>query len=205
MTVAEGDGDGLSVIVVDDHDVVHWGFRVLLDRQPWVSRCDAASDASSALELIGSRNHDVALVDLFLGQSSGAELCGEIHDVSPDTDVLLVSGAGSISAAVARAAGASGFVSKDLSARDVINAVRMVSLGIEVFGSDPPDANAGLSAREEEVLGLIAGGATNSEIAERLFLSPHTVKDHTSSIYRKLNVRNRAEAVQRAQRIGLLG
>jgi DNA-binding NarL/FixJ family response regulator len=147
------DPDDVAVIVVDDHDVVHWGFRVLLDRQSWVCRCDAASDAASALELIGLHSHDVALVDLFLGQSSGAELCGEIHAVSPDTDVLLVSGAGSISAAVARAAGASGFVSKDLSARDVINAVRMVSLGIEVFGSDPPSVGGRLSAREEESSG----------------------------------------------------
>lgn len=154
--------------------------------------------------MIAGLHHDVALVDLFLGRSSGAELCGEIHEVSPDTDVLLVSGAGSISAAVARAAGASGFVSKDLSAKDVINAVRMVSIGIEVFGSDRPKAGD-LSAREGEVLELIADGSTNAEIAARLFLSPHTVKDHTSSIYRKLGVRNRAEAVQRAQRIGLLG
>ena len=196
----------MSVLVVDDHDVVHWGFRVLLDRQPWVERCDAAADAATALELIGGHHHDVALVDLFLGQSSGRRaLRGDPRRLSAETDVLLVSGAGSISAAVAHAAGAAGFVSKDLSAKDVINAVRMVSLGIEVFGSDPPRAAVGLSAREEEVLGLIADGATNAEIAARLFLSPHTVKDHTSSIYRKLNVRNRAEAVQRAQRIGLLG
>jgi two-component system response regulator DesR len=62
-----------------------------------------------------------------------------------------------------------------------------------------------LSEREHEVLELIAGGSTNREIAERLFLSPHTVKEHTSALYRKLAARNRAEAVQRAQRIGLLG
>ena len=112
--VAAGSEAGVSVLVVDDHDVVHWGFRVLLDRQPWVERCDAAADAETALELIGRHHHDVALVDLFLGQSSGAELCEEIHAISADTDVLLVSGAGSISAVVAKAAGAAGFVSKDL-------------------------------------------------------------------------------------------
>ncbi|MBA2567170.1 MAG: response regulator transcription factor, partial [Thermoleophilaceae bacterium] len=59
--------------------------------------------------------------------------------------------------------------------------------------------------REREVLGLIAGGATNREIAERLFLSIYTVKEHTSGLYRKLKVRNRAEAVTRAQRLGLIG
>jgi two-component system response regulator DesR len=61
------------------------------------------------------------------------------------------------------------------------------------------------SEREREVLALIAAGSTNREIAERLYLSPHTVKEHTSALYRKLHARNRAEAVQRAQRIGLLG
>ena len=61
-----------------------------------------------------------------------------------------------------------------------------------------------LTDRELEVLDLIASGATNREIAERLFLSPHTVKEHTSTLYRKLGVRNRAEAVQKAQRLGLI-
>ena len=60
-----------------------------------------------------------------------------------------------------------------------------------------------LSSREREVLALIATGATNAEIAGQLFLSPHTVKEHTSALYRKLGVRNRAQAVQRAERIGL--
>jgi two-component system response regulator DesR len=62
-----------------------------------------------------------------------------------------------------------------------------------------------LSEREREVLELVATGATNSEIGRRLFLSRHTVKEHTSALYRKLEVRNRAEAVQRAQRMGLIG
>ena len=61
-----------------------------------------------------------------------------------------------------------------------------------------------LSEREREVLDLVAAGSTNREIAQALFLSPHTVKEHTSALYRKLGARNRAEAVQRAQRVGLL-
>jgi two-component system response regulator DesR len=62
-----------------------------------------------------------------------------------------------------------------------------------------------LTEREREVLDLIAAGSTNREIAQRLYLSPHTVKEHTSAVYRKLGARNRADAVQRAQRVGLLG
>jgi two-component system response regulator DesR len=110
-----------------------------------------------------------------------------------------------MSAAAARAAGASGFVSKDWEAHDVAMAVRMVGLGMTMFPpqADPPASL--LSEREKEVLDLIAAGSTNREIAERLYLSPHTVKEHTSALYRKLSARNRAEAVQRAQRVGLLG
>ncbi len=197
--------DPIRVIVVDDHDVVHWGFRLLLERQSWVERCDAASDASTALEAVDRLQPEVALVDLFLGRESGAELCEEIRRRSPITRVLLISGAGSVSAAVARAAGASGFVSKDWGARDVINAVRMVAIGAEVFDDRRSTSAAGLSEREREVLDLIASGATNREIAAKLYLSPHTVKDHTSAIYSKLEVRNRAEAVKEAQRLGVLG
>jgi two-component system response regulator DesR len=119
--------------------------------------------------------------------------------------VLLISGAGWISPEAARAAGASGFVSKDWSAADVTRAVRMVGKGMNVFAPRGEPLPAHLSAREREVLTLMAGGATNREIAERLYLSPHTVKDHTSSLYRKLEVRNRTEAVQRAERLGLSG
>jgi DNA-binding NarL/FixJ family response regulator len=193
----------LRVLVVDDHDVVHWGFRLLLTEQPWVERCLTASNVEQALELTRRYEPHVALVDLFVGEGSGAELGEAIRRSSPRTRVLLISGAGWISPQAARAAGASGFVSKDWSAHDVAMAVRMVGKGMTVFSPRAEQASAPLSDREREVLTHMASGATNKEIAERLYLSPHTVKEHTSSLYRKLGVRNRAEAVQRAERLGL--
>ena len=198
------DGFLLRVLVVDDHDVVQWGFRLLLERQPWVEQCLAATTGDEAMALAGRAKPHVALVDLFLGGESGAEICEGLRAASPQTKVLLVSGAGSISPAAARAAGASGFVSKDWGAPDVVKAVRMVGLGMDVFTPGDDSAQTPLSVREREVVGLIASGATNREIAERLYLSPHTIKEYTSSVYRKLGVRNRAEAVKRAQRIGLI-
>ncbi len=195
---------GIRVLVVDDHDVVHWGFRLLLDRQSWVESCDGASGLKDAVSVAARLRPDVALIDLMLGTDSGAEACSEILTVSPGTKVLLISGAGRISPSVARAAGASGFISKDWGAADVVKAVRMVALGTEVFADDGRGEAVGLSDREHEVLGLIATGATNGEIAGSLFLSPHTVKEYTSAIYRKLGVRNRAEAVRSAQSLGLL-
>jgi DNA-binding NarL/FixJ family response regulator len=193
----------LRVLVVDDHDVVHWGFRLLLERQSWVERCVVAAEGREAMEQARRLKPDVALIDLLLRDESGAELCEELHAALPETRILLLSGVGSISPAVARRASASGFVSKDLGAGDIVKAVRMVALGMEVFGRGEEQAGP-LSGREREVVGLIAAGATNREIAQRLYLSPHTVKEHTSAIYRKLGVRNRAEAVKRAQRLGII-
>ena len=195
----------LRVLVVDDHDVVHWGFKLMLGEQPWVDRFLAARTGDEAEEMARRYEPHVALVDLFLGEESGAEVCERLRAASPITRVLLISGAGRISPSAARAAGASGFVSKDWDAGDIARAVRMVGLGMTVFepqrDAAPP---ALLTDREREVLDLIAQGATNREIASALFLSPHTVKEHTSTLYRKLKVRGRAEAVQRAQRLGLI-
>jgi DNA-binding NarL/FixJ family response regulator len=193
----------VDVLVVDDHEVVRWGLQVLLERQRWVGRCMVAATAGEALEQARAHSPDVALVDLFVGAESGAELCLALRKVSPRTRMLLMSGAGRISAPAAQATGATGFVPKDWPAGDVVMAVRMVANGMTVFGAPEEPIAAPLSNREREVLELIAKGATNQEIAVALSLSPHTVKDHASAVYRKLDVRNRSEAVQRAARLGL--
>ena len=111
-----------------------------------------------------------------------------------------------MSPAAARPAGASGFVSKDL---DAVRGGRRAVAPSAASGATcvPPKIAQPaplLSEREREVLELISAGSTNREIAQQLYLSPHTVKEHTSALYRKLGARNRAEAVQRAQRVGLL-
>ncbi len=193
----------VSLLVVDDHEVVHWGLRSVLGAAPWVARCLAAHDGAEALELARRFQPQVAIVDLFVGTESGADISQRLRAISPDTKVLLISGAGRISAAAARAAGAAGFISKDSPAEEIVQAVRQVAQGRAVFDAGEANFPGGLSAREREVLGLMATGATNAEIAAQLFLSPHTVKDHASALYRKLGVRNRAEAVQRSQQIGL--
>jgi DNA-binding NarL/FixJ family response regulator len=193
----------LSVLVVDDHDVVHWGFRLMLTQQPWVERCLSAHSASEALALAVRYRPHVALVDLFIGEESGAEVCERIRAAQPSTRVLLFSGAGEISPRAARAAGASGFAYKDWPARRIAGAVRLVGLGKTVFEAHERQGAMGLSDREREVLELMASGKTNPEIGEALHLSRHTVKEHSSAVYRKLGVRNRTEAVQRAQRLGL--
>jgi two-component system response regulator DesR len=203
--IAAGSGERkLRVLVVDDHEVVHWGLRLMLGEQPWVERCLSARNGEEAMTLLRRYEPHVALVDLFIGQESGAEICERLRAESPNTNVLLISGAGRINPNAARAAGAAGFISKDWPAADIAGAVRMVGLGMTVFRPHESPSGPRLTDREHEVLDLIGSGATNREIAEHLFLSPHTVKEHTSSLYRKLSVRNRAEAVQKAQRLGLI-
>jgi len=194
----------LRVLVVDDHDVVHWGFRLMMTQQPWVERCLGAHSGREAVALAVRYRPHVALVDLFIGEESGAEVCEQLRAAEPTTRVLLFSGAGEISPQAARAAGASGFAYKDWSARRIASAVRLVGLGKTVFERTEVPGSLGLSDRERSVLELMASGSTNPEIAQALHLSKHTVKEHTSAVFRKLGVRNRTEAVQRAQRLGLV-
>ena len=193
----------LRVLVVDDHDVVLWGLRLALTREPWVARCLSASTPEDALKMTQRYRPHVALVDLCLDKDSGAEVCERLR-AEAAVQVLLMSGVGNVSPAVAKAAGASGFVSKNWSAQDISQAVRMVGLGMTVFRHEARQQAGLLSDREREVLTLLASGATNREIAEALYLSPHTVKDHTTALYRKMKARNRADALVRAQRLGLL-
>jgi DNA-binding NarL/FixJ family response regulator len=197
----------LRLLVVDDHDVVHWGLKTLLSQQPWVERYLVAHNSEEALQLAKRYEPHVALVDVFLGAEVGTTLCTQLVSASPVTRVLLISGTRRISNAATRAAGAAGFVPKDAAAQDVVAAVRMVGSGMDVLlpsTADPVSSSARLSEREEEVLRLLAGGATTREIAGQLYLSAYTIKDHIKSIYRKLGARNRADAVLRAERVGLL-
>jgi DNA-binding NarL/FixJ family response regulator len=123
----------------------------------------------------------------------------------PDMRVLLMSGAGQITPAVARAAGAHGYVSKQWNAAAMLEAVRLAAAGRHVFTRQDTDQSGveSLTGRERDVLLHLARGLSNPEVASVLNLSRHTVKQHTSAVYKKLGVRNRAEAASRAQRLGL--
>ena len=192
------------MLVVDDHDVVHWGFRVLLGEQPWVERCVAARTGAEALALTRSLRPHVALVDLFLAGESGAELCEAIRRLAGDARAADLRRRADVAGGGPRGRGLGlrlqGLRRSRGCRRGQDGRVRNDHVRAQADQPAPL-----LTEREREVLDLIAAGSTNREIAERLFLSPHTVKEHTSAVYRKLHARNRADAVQRAQRIGLLG
>jgi DNA-binding NarL/FixJ family response regulator len=193
------------ILVVDAHELVCAGLRALLCRQSWVARCISATDRRSACELAFRYEPHVALIDLLVGEESGVEIGQAILEHSAATRIVFMSDSGRISESTARAAGAHGFISKDWNCVSIAVAVRRATLGRPVFMSATTSvARVGLSARERDVLRQLVLGATNPEAASRLNLSPHTIKQHTSAVYRKLGVRNRTEAVSRAHSLGLI-
>jgi two-component system response regulator DesR len=171
----------------------------------WVARCVGAGNGADAVDVARRYDPHVALVDVCVGAESGLDICRSLLAESPEMRVLLMSGAGQITPAVARAAGAHGFVSKDWKAAAMIEAARLASAGRHVFVKHETDQSGveSLTARERDVLLHLARGLSNPEVASVLNLSRHTVKQHTSAVYKKLGVRNRAEAASRAQRLGL--
>lgn len=196
--------NGVTVLLVDDHEVVRWGLRVLLIAQPWIDSCVGAGNQVEALARCESHAPDLAIVDLFVGHESGMNICSAIKGRLPKTKILMLSGMGEIPPMMARSAGASGFIEKGSSGRDLIAAAQQIAAGGESFSVSDSDVGASLTMRERQIIAEIASGATNREIAARLELSPHTIKDYAKSIYRKLGAHNRAEAVQKAQRAGLI-
>lgn len=193
------------ILVVDDHEIVRTGLRMVLSRQEWVARCFEAADGAQATDLARRYVPHVTLVDVLLGPESGLDVCQALLSENPQMQVVLMSGSGRVSRPVALAAGARGFFAKDWSSDAIAAAVRRVSIGKTVFlRSDEAAPAQQLSRRELDVLQQLVNGLSNREVASALFLSHHTVKQHTCSLYRKLGVRNRAEAAGRARLLGLV-
>jgi DNA-binding NarL/FixJ family response regulator len=192
------------ILVVHEHEVVQLGVRAILARLPWVDRCLSADAEPRALALLRRYEPDVAIVDLRLGGTVGPSLSRAIRAISPRTRVLLLVDDVEIAPPEARFAGAIGVVARSASAHELADAVRRAAVDQEVFPSGHGSDRELLTRREHEVLRLIAAGATNREISSRLFVSFDTVKRDARLIFRKLGVRNRAQAVERGLRRGLL-
>lgn len=108
MTLQDAAPERFRVLVVDDHDVVHWGFRLMLGELPWVERCLSARTSAEAFALARRHEPHIALVDLFVGDESGPDICERLHLERAGLRVLLISGAGRISAPTARPAAPTG-------------------------------------------------------------------------------------------------
>lgn len=210
----------IEVMLVDDHAIVRQGLRSILERDPAISVVAEASSSSECLAVLERVNPQVLLLDLKLSTSSDTEglaLARILATRHPQIAVLVVTTFLDESLVMeAVRAGARGYVVKDVDTDALVRAIHDVSRGESAFDSRsagamvramqaPPSLPVPvLSAREQEVLHLLAHGLSNKEIGKRLFVGETTAKFHVGNILRKLAVSSRAEAVYAASKAGLI-
>lgn len=192
----------ICMLVADDQEVVTWGLRTLVARHAWVARCLQATEPATAVTLARTYRPQVALVGAHWDDVAASDLVGRLHAAAPAMKVLIMANGEAVSRLMLTASGASGFVSKHWTGDEIVAAVRVAALGMNVTHASP--AETVLTEREGAVLRQIAFGATNREVAQALDISLYTVKQHASAAYRKLHARNRVEAVERARHAGLI-
>ncbi len=208
--------DGIRVVVADDQQVVREGLVALLGLLDGIEVTGAAANGVEAVDLVAQGNVDVVLMDLKMPVLDGVQATARITADFPKVAVLvLTTYADDESIATALRAGARGYLTKDAGRAEIGAALRSTAAGQSTFdpevsrrliaGLSPGRGKEtdGLTARETEVLRLIAQGLSNPEIAERLYISEATVKTHINNTFAKIGARHRAEAVRYAYRNGI--
>jgi DNA-binding NarL/FixJ family response regulator len=214
----------IRVLIADDQALVRGGFHMILDGEEDIEVCGEASDGAEAISLAEETGPDVVLMDIRMPELDGIAATRRLLDAPGRRPRVLVLTTFDLDEYVYEAmrAGASGFMLKDIDPPELAHAVRVVSRGdallapaitrrlIEQYTSRPapgaavPPGLDELTARELEVLRLLARGMSNSEIGEHLFLSPATVKTHVARVLSKLDLRDRIQAVVLAYETGLV-
>jgi len=223
---AAGGGDAdppIAVLIADDQALVRAGFRAILEAQPGIVVAGEAADGIDAIDLARRRRPDVILMDIQMPGLDGLEATRRIlerSDERPTAVLMLTTFDLNEYVYDALRAGASGFLLKDVPPEQLIAAVRIVAAGDALIApaitkrliaqfarsappSVPPAGIDDLTAREREVLGLVARGLANAEIATELFLSDATVKTHVKRVLAKLGLRDRVQAVVLAYEAGI--
>src|SRR4051812_31704683 len=211
--------EAVRLLIADDHPVYRDGLRLLLGDREGIEVVGTATTGGEAVELAASADPDVVIMDLRMPDLNGIEATRQIVRTSPRVGVLVLTMyEDDESVFAAMRAGARGYLLKGADEEEILHAVRAVARGEAIFGAalatriaayfaapppSPPDTFPTLTARELEVLTLVAQGMSNTAIASRLFLSHKTVRNHVSNIFAKLQVADRAEAIIRARRVGL--
>ena len=220
-----GQERALRVVLADDQTVVREGLVTLLGLLPGIEVVGAAADGVDALRLVAERAPDVLLVDLRMPRCDGVTATRRVLAEHPGTEVVvLTTYADDESVLSALQAGARGFLTKDADAESIARALRAAAAGQSTMDADVqrrlvaaasaasaardrrPAAGLadGLTPREVEVLRLIATGLSNPEIARRLVVTEATVKTHVNHVFAKAGLRDRAQAVAYAYRVGLV-
>ncbi len=210
----------IRVMIVDDHPVVRDGLRGVLAGEPDLDVVGEAGHGAEALARLRTVPADVVLMDLRMPEMGGVEAIAALREEAPDTRVLVLTTFDTDRDVLpAIEAGATGYLLKDTPRAELVRAVRAAYRGEAVLSpavagklmgqvrrpAPETGSTEALSARELEVLTLVAAGSTNRDAARRLFISEATVKTHLLHIYAKLDVRDRASAVAAGYRLGLLG
>jgi DNA-binding NarL/FixJ family response regulator len=213
-------GEPIRVLLVDDHAHFRAGLRSLLSSSPDVLVCGEAASGEEAMAVVGSTHPDVVLLDLTMPGMGGVAATAGLVAASPHARVLVLSMSDDDdSVFAALRAGARGYLLKGAGRAEILRAVRAVAEGEALFGpsvaarlaaflavpAGGPTPFPELTAREREVLDLVARHLPNPQIAARLGVSAKTVRNHVSSIFAKLQVADRSAAADLAQRSGLGG
>jgi DNA-binding NarL/FixJ family response regulator len=206
----------VRVVVADDQTVVRDGLVTLLKLLPGIDVVAAASDGAEAVRMVAEHNPDVLLVDLRMPNVDGVEATRQVRTEYPRTEVVvLTTYSDDDSVLSALRAGARGYITKDADAESIGRAIEAAAAGQSILDADvqrrliegaataPKPVDTGLTPRELDVLRLIAEGLSNTEIARQLFVSEATVKTHINHLFAKANLRDRAQAVAYAYRLGL--
>ncbi len=214
--------DPIRVLVVDDQELVRAGFCVILDNAPDIAVVGEAADGATAVAQAAAHRPDVVLMDVRMPGMDGLEAARLITGGGPGSPKVVMLTTFDLDDYVYEAlySGASGFLLKDSPRGDLIAAVRAAAAGdallapsvtrrlIEAFSRRPtrmsPTRLAALTARERDVLLLLARGRSNSEIAAELYVSDATVKTHVGNLLAKLGLRDRVQAVILAYEAGLV-
>ena len=210
----------IRLLLADDHRMLREGLRRSMTDEGF-DVVGEASDGLEAVKLADDLQPDVVLMDVTMPEMDGVEAARRVHDSHPEIRVVMLTmHADADVVASAIRAGASGYLVKDCSTEEIASAVRMAASGDTALSpqlassmlrelrrldrpSDTEDDRV-ITKREEEVLQLIADGCSTPEVAEKLYISQKTVKNHLASIYQKLDARDRTQAVLQAVRMGII-
>ena len=206
----------LTVVLADDHSVVRDGLRMLLEAEEDLEVVAEAGTAADAVRYVLGHKPDVLILDLNMPGGSSLDALPAVYEASPQTKVVVLTMQSSTEyARRALRAGVQAYVLKESAGTELVEAIHAAvagrtyltpSMGARL-AAEPPDGGGppgGLTAREAEVLGLLALGYTNAEIAEQLYLSRRTVETHRASLQSKLGLGTRAELVRYAFAHGLV-
>ena len=211
-------GDEIQILIADDHPLFRFGLRALLDAETGMIVTGEATSGAEAVQMATLLQPDVILMDINMPELNGLEATRLILADNPEANILVLTMFDDDTVFAAIRAGARGYLLKGSEGEETLRAIRAVAGGeaifspniagrlLQHFANEPQTGTAApfsdLTPRELEVLGLIAQGLTNNAIAEKLVISPKTVRNQVSTIFSKLQVANRAEAIVRAREAG---